>query len=74
MTVFVARFELIGHAGYQHGGARKPGPVTDSERAYCQHLARNVFRGIGELVELGCFLSASPESFAAGLSKNEMVQ
>lgn len=46
------------------------GPFTRFERALVYHLARDHFTGKGDFVELGSFVGASTQAFAAGLLDN----
>ena len=47
-----------------------PGPVSRQERILYFYLAREMYTGRGSFVELGSFLGASTQAFAAGLKRN----
>ncbi len=47
-----------------------PGPFSRFERALSYYLAKERFTGRGHFIELGSFLGASTQAFAAGLKDN----
>src|SRR5579862_6651289 len=47
-----------------------PGPFSRFERALSYYLAKQRFTGRGHFIELGSFLGASTQAFAAGLMDN----
>jgi Methyltransferase domain len=55
-------------------GSYTPGFLGLSERKLLYHLARNVYAGVGAVVELGAFCGASTCCLAAGLRENPSIQ
>jgi hypothetical protein len=49
------------------------GPISRSERILCYYIAKMMYTGYGSFVELGSFLGASTQAFAAGLKHNRIV-
>ena len=47
-----------------------PGMTTRTEKAILYNLARHYYRGEGQIVDVGIFLGASTNAFAAGLRSN----
>ena len=50
-----------------------PGPFSRFERALAYYLAKERFTGRGHFIELGSFLGASTQAFAAGLKENSVA-
>src|ERR1700691_1596378 len=50
-----------------------PGPFSRFERALAYFVAKQQFTGRGHLIELGSFLGASTQAFAAGLKENAIA-
>jgi len=50
--------------------ARLPGMTVDGEHAFLQWYAQYVYQGVGELVDLGCWMGATTISLARGLVNN----
>jgi hypothetical protein len=49
----------------------QPAMTAVAEQAYCELYASKIFKGKGEIVELGCWLGSLTNSLAEGLSNNE---
>jgi len=50
-----------------------PGPFSYWERVLCYYIASKLYTGRGSFVELGSFLGASTQAFAAGLAHNHIA-
>ena len=50
-----------------------PGPFSRLERVLAYYLAKERFSGRGHFIELGSFLGASTQAFAAGLKENSVA-
>lgn len=55
-------------------GSYAPGLLGLNERKLLYHLARNVYAGVGAVVDLGAFCGASTCCLAAGLRDNPSIQ
>ncbi len=49
------------------------GMTVKTEQRFCRHYARDRFTGVGEIVDLGCWLGATTISFSKGLRKNLQI-
>ncbi|MEE2925103.1 MAG: hypothetical protein VX619_10025 [bacterium] len=52
----------------------QPAMTTVTEQAYCELYASQLFKGNGEMIELGCWLGSLTKSLAEGLLKNEFFK
>ncbi len=55
-------------------GKPKHGMTNLEEQRYYRHYAQRLFKGEGEMVDLGCWLGSTTLSLAAGLEKNRLAQ
>ena len=46
------------------------GMTVKSEQTFCRHYTRDRYTGVGEIVDLGCWLGATTIAFSKGLRKN----
>ena len=51
-------------------GAISLGMTVKSEQTFCRHYMRDRYTGVGEVVDLGCWLGATTIAFSKGLRKN----